>query len=162
MAEAPRIDRPAIPAEYGVTTATEFVTWATVEARLARDRVVWLATAAPDGRVRVRPVDALYLDGVIYIGGSPKTRWVRDLAGNPNVAAHLDGVDEVVMIDGRAEALTAIDDELAERLAAASNAKFPEYRMTAAFYTKNGAIALRPTTIIAWTDITRDPTRFRF
>ena len=34
--------------------------------------------------------------------------------------------------------------------------------MTAAFYMANGAIAIRPRTVIAWTDITRDPTRFRF
>ena len=55
-----------------------------------------------------------------------------------------------------------IDDDLAERLAAASNAKFPEYGMTAAFYKTNGAIAVRLRKVIAWTEFTRDPTRFRF
>jgi hypothetical protein len=34
--------------------------------------------------------------------------------------------------------------------------------MTAAFYRRNGAIAIRLRKVIAWTDITRDPTRFRF
>ena len=50
----------------------------------------------------------------------------------------------------------------ATALAAASNAKFPEYRMTRDFYRSNGAIAIRMRKVIPWTDITRDPTRFRF
>ena len=72
------------------------------------------------------------------------------------------GLDEVVIVEGEAEVLTGLEDELAGRLAAASNAKFPEYRMTAAFYRSNGAIAIRPRKVIAWTDISKDPTRFRF
>ena len=158
----PRVDRPAIPPEYGTSKASEFLDWSHVEERLTADRVYWLATVGADGRPRVRPVDGLFVDGVIYVGGSPKTRWVRDVAVTPKVAVHLDGVDEVLTLDGDVEVLTALDDELAERIAAASKAKFPEYGMTAAFYKANGAIAIRPRTVIAWTDITRDPTRFRF
>jgi len=158
----PRIDRPAIPPEYGTSKATEYLDWSHVEDRFNADRVYWLVTVAPDGRPRVRPVDGLFMDGVVYVGGSPKTRWVRDVLQNPKVAIHLDGVDSVLTLDGDVEVLTELDDELAERIAAASKAKFPEYGMTAAFYKKNGAIAIRPRTVIAWTDITRDPTRFRF
>ena len=158
----PRVDRPAIPPEYGTAKATEFLDWSHVEGRLAADRVYWLVTVGSDGRPRVRPVDGLFLDGVIYVGGSPKTRWVRDVAVNPKVAVHLDGVDSVLTLDGDVEVLAQLDDELAERIATASRAKFPEYGMTAAFYRTNGAIAIRPRTVIAWTDITRDPTRFRF
>ena len=158
----PRIDRPAIPPEYGTSKATEYLDWSHVEDRFNADRVYWLVTVAPDGRPRVRPVDGLFMGGVVYVGGSPKTRWVRDVLLNPKVAIHLDGVDSVLTLDGDVEVLTELDDELAERIAAASKAKFPEYGMTAAFYKKNGAIAIRPRTVIAWTDITRDPTRFRF
>jgi nitroimidazol reductase NimA-like FMN-containing flavoprotein (pyridoxamine 5'-phosphate oxidase superfamily) len=159
---APRIDRPRIPAAYGITKATEHVDWTHVEDRLATDRVCWIATTTPGGRPRIRPIDALYVDGVIYVGGSPETAWVRDLAANPHVAVHLDGVDDVVIIDGEAETLSRIDDELAERLAAASNAKFPEYALTPQVYKARGAIAIRPRTAIAWSDITKNPTRFRF
>lgn len=161
-ARDPRVDRPEIPAAYGVTKATRFVDWSHVDDRLATDRVYWLAAVGTDGRPRIRPVDGLYLDGVIYVGGSGETRWVRDVAVNPHVAVHLDGVDDVVMIEGDAQVLTRVDGDLAERLAAASNAKFPEYGMTAAFYERNGAIAIRIRKVIAWTDITADPTRFRF
>ena len=66
------------------------------------------------------------------------------------------------MTRGEAEMLRRIEDDLAERLAAASNAKFPEYGMTAAFYKSSGAIAIRLRKVIAWTDFTRNPTRFGF
>ena len=101
----PTVDRPAIPAEYGVTKATEFVDWNHVEDRLAADRVYWIATVGDGGRPRVRPIDGLYLDGAIYVGGSPETRWVQEVGTNPHVSIHLDGVDDVVIVDGEAEVL---------------------------------------------------------
>jgi len=159
---APRIDRPAIPAEYGITKATEFVEWSRVEERLGADRLYWVVTVGRSGRPRVRPIDGLYVDGTIYVGGSPKTRWVHEMVENPHVTIHLDGTEEVLIVEGDAEVLTGIDEALSAALAAASNAKFPEYRMTPDFYRANGAIAIRPRKVIAWTDITRDPTRFRF
>lgn len=159
---SPSIDRPEIPAEYGTSKATRHVDWGHVEDRLTRDRVYWIATVGPGGRPRVRPIDGLYLDRVIYVGGSPETRWVRELATNPHASVHLDDVDDVVIVEGDAELLRAVSDELAERLAGASNAKFPEYGMTAEFYKTNGAIAIRLRKVISWTDISKDPTRFRF
>ncbi len=156
-----RVDRPSIPAEYGITKASEFVEWSHVEDRFNRDRVYWITTVGANGSPRVRPVDGIYLDGVIYVGGSPTTRWVRDLAANPKVSIHLDGIDDVIVADGDAAVLPAVtDDDLARRLAAASNAKFPEYRMTADVYRARGAIAIRLRKVVTWTDITRDPTRF--
>ena len=158
----PTIDRPAIPAEYGVKKASEFVDWSHVEERLAADRVYWIATVAAGGKPRVRPIDGIYLEGAIYVGGSPETRWVQEVARNPHVSIHLDGVDDVVIVDGEAEVLPGVENDLAERLAAASNAKYPEYGMTPDFYVSNGAIAIRLRKVIAWTDFTKNPTRFRF
>lgn len=158
----PTIDRPAIPAEYGVTKASEFVDWRHVEERLAADRVYWIATVGAGGKPRVRPIDGIYLDGAIYVGGSPETRWVQEVATNPHVSVHLDGVGDVVIVDGEAEVLTGVENDLAKRMAAASNAKYPEYGMTPDFYVSNGAIAIRLRKVIAWTDFTKNPTRFRF
>ena len=158
----PRVDRPEIPAEYGTSKATEHVEWGHVEDLLSAARVYWIATVGPRGRPRVRPIDGVYVDGVIYVGGSPKTRWVRELATNPHVSVNLDGLDEVVIAEGEAEVLAGVEDALASRLAAASNAKYPEYGMTPDFYRANGAIAITHRKVIAWTDISKDPTRFRF
>jgi hypothetical protein len=124
--------------------------------------VYWLVTVGKGGRPRVRPIDGVYLEGVIYVGGSPETWWVREVTANPHVSVHLDGVDDVVIADGEAEIMTSTPRDLAERLAAASNAKFPEYRMTAEVYQRRGAIAIRLRKVIAWSDITKDPTRFIF
>ena len=159
---APRVERPAIPPEYGTSRASEYVEWSHIEDRLTRDRVYWIATVGSDGRPSVRPVDGLYVDGALYVGGSPATRWIRDLAANPNVAVHLDGLDDVIIVEGVVEILETVDAERAERLAAASKAKFPEYGVTAAVYRKRGAIAIRLRSVVTWTDITKDPTRFRF
>ena len=161
-AAPPEIDRPAIPAEYGVGAASEHVSWTHVEERLTIDRVYWIATVGPTGRPRVRPIDGVYLDGALYVGGSPETRWVKDLEANPNVSVHLASVDDVVIVEGVADRLPTMDRDLAERLAKASNAKFPEYRQTPDVYVARGVIAIRPRKVVTWSDITRDPTRFRF
>ena len=159
---APRVERPAIPPEYGASRASTFVEWTHVEDRLTHDRAYWITTVGRDGRPSVRPVDGLFVDGALYVGGSPATRWIRDLGDNPQVAVHLDGVDDVIIVEGSVEMLERADDDLAERLATASTAKYPEYGVTADLYRRSGAIRIRPRTVVTWTDISKDPTRFRF
>ena len=160
---APRVDRPEIPAEYGVARAKDHVPWSHVEERLTAARLYWIATVGSGGRPRVRPVDGLFVDGVLYVGGSPETRWVQEALANPRVSVHLDAVDgDVVIVDGDAVVLEKNSDEFAERMAAVSNAKYPEYGMTAASYTGPGPIAITPRKVIAWTNFMKDPTRFRF
>lgn len=159
-APAPRVDRPEIPTEYGVSKTTARVDWAHVEERLSVARVYWIVTVGPGGRPRVRPVDGMYVDGSLYVGGSPQARWVQELAANPHVSVHLDGVDDVIIVDGEGEILGGASDELANRLAAVSRAKYPEYGMTAENFKGPGPIAITPRKVIAWTDFTKDPTRF--
>ena len=72
----------------------------------------------------MRPLDGLYVDGVLYVGGSPETRWPRP--ANPHVAVHLDDGSDAVILEGEAELLHGVSPELARRLAAASNEKYPE------------------------------------
>jgi Pyridoxamine 5'-phosphate oxidase len=158
----PIVDRPEIPAEYGTKKAKGFVDWSHVEQRLEESRVYWVTTTGRAGQPHVRPIDGLYVDGVIYIGGAMETRWVQDLIENPHVAIHLDGVDDVVIVEGEAELMQGADDELAQRLADVSNAKFG-YGMTADSYRVGpGPFAIRPRKVIAWTDFMANPTRFRF
>ena len=159
----PLVDRPRIPAEYGLKKSSKnFVDWSHVERRLEGSRVYWVATVGLGCRPHVRPVDGIYVDGVIYIGGSPETRWVRDLFENQHVTVHLDGVDDVVIVEGQAESMQGAGAELAQRLADASNAKFG-YGMTADSYRNTpGTFAIRARKVIAWTDFMANPTRFRF
>lgn len=159
---APRIERPAIPPEYGASRASTFVDWSHVEDRLANDAAYWIVTVGASGRPSVRPVDGLFVDGALYVGGSPETRWMRDIATNPDVAVHLDGLDDVIILEGSVEIRGHMDEELAASLAAASAAKYPQYGVTADFYRKHGAMRIRPRSVVSWTDISKDPTRFRF
>src|SRR5262245_66604038 len=85
----PRVDRPEIPEEYGVGRATGQVDWAHIVERLDAARVYWIATVGAGGRPRVRPVDGMFVDGVIYMGGSPETRWVRVSEDHPQDAVHI-------------------------------------------------------------------------
>jgi hypothetical protein len=160
----PTADRPTVPKEYGVPKhAKDLVPWSHVEERLTAATVYWVATSGPGGMPRVRPVDGIYVDGVLYVGGSPKTRWARDLEANPQVAVHLDDGYDAVILEGEARLLAAgVDPETAERLAAASNAKYPQYGVTAADYSGPGPYAIRPRVAFAWTSFPKDVTRFRF
>jgi hypothetical protein len=160
----PVVDRPRIPAAYGVPRNTKgLLPWSHVESRLTEAKVYWIATTAPNGRPRVRPVDGLYVDGAIFVGGSPETRWIRDIEANPHVAIHLDGVNDVVIVEGVLEHLeNGASPELARRLAAASNAKFPEYGMKPSDYEGPGVRAMKPRVALAWKAFPKDVTRFTF
>ena len=162
--DGPIADRPQMPAEYLIPATIEgILPWSHVDERLAAAMVYWIATSGPGGRPRVRPVDGLYLDGILYIGGSPATRWARDIAENPQVSVHLDGGADVVIVEGRAELLqTGVVAEVAEQLAEISNRKYPQYGMTAASFGGPGPYAIRPSLVFAWTSFPSDVTRFRF
>jgi general stress protein 26 len=159
---APTADRPRVPDGYGVPRHTKgLLAWSEVEQRLAEAKTYWIATVGPEGRPQARPVDGLYVDGRIYVGGSPETRWVRNLEANPEATLHLDGGYDVVILEGVVEAQTP-DEELADRLAAASNAKYPEYGMKPSDYMGPGVRAFRPRVAYAWKAFPKDVTRFRF
>ena len=159
----PIADRPRVPRGYGVPSTTEGLRpWAECEARLQAAKVYWLATIGPDGAPHVRPVDGLYVDGVLYVGGDPRTRWVRNIAANAPVSVHLDEGYDVVILEGEAEILDGVAPETAERLAAASSEKYPEYGMTAENYSGPGPIAIRPRRGLGWKAFPKDVTRYRF
>ena len=160
----PTADRPRIPAEYGIPTSTKgLLAWSHLEQRLIDATVYWIATSGPGGVPRVRPVDGLWHAGVLYVGGSPKTRWARDLAANPQVAVHLDDGSDAVILEGEAEQLeNGVDADTAVTLANLSNAKYPQYGMTPEMYTRRGPFAIRPRLAFGWTSFPRDVTRFRF
>jgi hypothetical protein len=151
-----------MPAEYGIGKATDHVDWSHVEERLNADRVYWIATVSAAGRPRVRPVDGMYLEGVLYVGGALETHWVRELAAKPP------GVDPSGRRRRRRDRRRrgrdpdGVDADRAAKLAAISSVKFPEYGMTADSYGGPGPIAIRPRKVIAWTSFMKDPTRFTF
>jgi hypothetical protein len=161
---SPTAERPRLPRDYGMPASPKgLLDWSAVEQRWIEAKVYWLATSGPGGVPRVRPLDGIFVDGRLYVGGSPETRWARDLETNPQVSVHLDDGFDVSILEGEAELLEAgVDRALAERLAAESNRKYPQYGMTADSYSGPGPYVIRPRTGFAWKAFPKDLTRFRF
>ena len=165
----PIVDRPRIPAEYGVATGTRaLLPWSHVVRRLTDAPIYWIATVGRGGRPRVRPIDGTFVDGVLYVGGSPETAWVRDLTANGAVSVNLDGAErmDVVIVEGDAEWL-----EPPHRSGAGRRSWQPRRTRSTRSTACQTADDVRkrrapgrsgPTWAVAWTDFAKNPTRFRF
>jgi nitroimidazol reductase NimA-like FMN-containing flavoprotein (pyridoxamine 5'-phosphate oxidase superfamily) len=124
-APGPRASRARIPPEYGVPKHDKgLLPWAHVIERMQAATVYWVCAVGPTGRPHATPVDGLWLDDTLYFGGSPAARRQRYLRANPAVSVHLESGHEVVILNGDARESPGLPRELAERLSAASKAKY--------------------------------------
>lgn len=151
------------PAEYGAPGEPgSLLPWAYVEERVRAAANYWLTTVGPDTRPHARPVDGVWVDGALCFGGSPETRWVRNLMANPAVSVHLSSEAEAIILEGTAKYVTDPSHALVAPSMAASRAKYPQY------YSGESPFrpfwVLRPTTAFAWTleGFPRGATRWRF
>ncbi|MFQ5576262.1 MAG: pyridoxamine 5'-phosphate oxidase family protein [Anaerolineae bacterium] len=128
--------------EYGIPATDEgMLPWAFVTERLRQARNYGLVTVRPNGRPHAVPVWGVVVDGALHFGMGRDTLKARNLARNPNVVIHLDSSEEVVIVEGRAEEITA--PALQTRLDDAYEAKY-QIRHGAPVY------ALRPAVVFAW------------
>ena len=137
--------RPYAPG-YGIPSSPRgMLPWSFMEERMIAARDYWVATVLPTGGPHLTPVWGLWVEGAFYFGSGQRTRKARNLAENPNVAVHPQG-DDVVIIEGVVETLTDPDPALAERVYAASTAKY-------GFGSRDieGSYAVRPRVVFAWT-----------
>jgi Pyridoxamine 5'-phosphate oxidase len=154
---SPVVESIRLPKAYGVPT--QLLPWAEVDERLNSALHYWLATTRPDGRPHVVPVDGIWLDRACYFGGDPETVHARNLQADPRAAIHLDDSEAATIAEGVADIHTPTP-EFAGELAAAAKRKYG-YSVGADVYL-GGVWRLRPTTVLAWTRLYRDATRFRF
>jgi hypothetical protein len=153
----PEADQLALPAAYG--SPDRLLRWSDVEQRLVAAKVYWLATTQADGSPHVVPVDGLWLDGAAWFGGHPSTRHTRNLRGNGHAVLHLENGSSAVIVHGIA-AVDVPDDAGAERLAAPARTKYGHGQPASAY--RAGVWRLAPVKVLAWTELHRDATRFRF
>jgi nitroimidazol reductase NimA-like FMN-containing flavoprotein (pyridoxamine 5'-phosphate oxidase superfamily) len=132
-----------------------------IDQRLRDATHYWVSTVDLHGRPHATPVDGIWMDGLLYFGGDPATQRQRNLRRNAAVCIHLESADDVVIVHGRATTLTNVDLALAKRLSAASKKKYG-YGPTPEMYQASAISVLRPEVAFAWTDLTKDPTRFTF
>jgi hypothetical protein len=161
----PTARRPRLPREYGVpSTRKGMLEWGPIEGRLREANAYWVATCGAGGPL-VRPVDGIWVEGALYVGGSPETKWVRNLMANPKVSVNLDGGWDVVILEGEAELLeTGVDQATAELLAAESNRKYPQYgvRKASDYVGHPAGFAIRPALAFVWKAFPKDVTKFVF
>ena len=165
MTREPSSVRPVrFPAAYGTPGGEDsLLPWSYVEERLRAASNYWITTIGPHARPHARPVDGVWVDGALCFGGSPETRWVRNLMVNPSISVHLSSEAEAIILEGTAELVMDPSHPLAGPSTVASRAKYPQYSSGDAapfrpFW------AFRPTTALAWTleGFPRGATRWRF
>ena len=161
----PQRDRPHIPG-YGVPeTQDGMLSWDWAVERLTSAIHTWIGTTRPDGHPHAAPVWAVWVDGAIVFESGPRSRRARNIAANPAVVAHVESSDDVVIVEGLAEAIDRPDPELEARLIEAFATKYASYDYVydPANWRDGGLYLVRPTKVMAWGrfDI-QDATRWTF
>jgi hypothetical protein len=160
----PERSRAVMPKDYGVPATDEgMLDWSWAVERLEKALNYWFSTTRPDGRPHAMPAWAVWLDGALYFDGSPETRRGRNLAENPAISIHLESGDEVVILEGEAHLVGKPDRAFAERLSAASSAKYgPKYEPTPDTWDQGGLYVMRPRVAFGWSEFPTNVTRWRF
>jgi nitroimidazol reductase NimA-like FMN-containing flavoprotein (pyridoxamine 5'-phosphate oxidase superfamily) len=161
---APIATTARFPAEYGQGKAVtpEHRSWDEVSSLIAASPNYWLATTTDDGRPYLRPVDGVFVGMTLAFGGSPQTRWVRNLQQRPEVSVSLPDDDHAVILEGRAELVTDADHPIGAAVRAANVAKYPQYYSGDDAATFQPFWAMRPDRVYAWSlsDFPHRATRF--
>jgi len=157
----PKITRPQLPKGY-VDNPKAMVTWDYVVQRLSEAKNYWLCSVRPDGRPHVIPRWAVFVEGRVYYDGSPETRHALNILMNPNVSLHLESGDEVIIAEGPSAPAGKPEKELAEKIAASYRAKYADqgYAPAADQWDAGGLYVFTPKKVLAWTQFTKDPTKF--
>lgn len=160
--DSPLVSRPRVPAVYGIPKGKKgMLPWSHVDERMSQAMHYWVCTVTPNGRPYATPVDGLWLEGRLYFGGSPQTRWVRNLAANSAVSVHLESATDVVILRGDAHELKAPERSLTTTLSRASKEKHG-YGSKPENYESGGVYVFRPRVVVAWKQFPKDVTRWEF
>ena len=163
FADEPPRERPdSPPKSYGVPRkGGTFIEWPDVVERLRTASGYWLATVTPGGRPHVVPIWGVFVGHDLFLEtGDPGTIKNRNLAVHKEIAVHLDGVDDVVLVRGRATPAVP-DADLGGAMAAAFHEKYPGYEPGPTDWDRGGLIRIEPATLLAWREMPT-ATRWRF
>jgi PPOX class probable F420-dependent enzyme len=129
---------------------------ARADRRLRSEQILWLTTVRADGQPQSSPVWFLWDGEALLVFSQPDAQKLRNLAGNPRVAVHLES-------DGTGEEVLTIDGTAAVDPAAPPSDRIEEYRVkyregiqamgsTPAELARDFSVAIRirPTRVRAW------------
>jgi hypothetical protein len=121
----------------------ELLPWSWAEERLHEARNYWVATTTAGGRVHVRPVWGVWLDGAVWF--SSGSRIATHLERDPRASITLDDGDRALILEGDVELVS--DHEALARFADAYSPKYDSPMDPSAI---DAIFALRPTVAFAW------------
>jgi general stress protein 26 len=154
-------ERAQLPGGYS-NSEKELLEWGHVDQRMRNAKHYWLCTLSPQQAPHIRPVAGMWLDGRLYFGGSPLSRWAKNLDLDPRVCINLSEEDETsdraVILHGHV-ATVRPDRALAAKLVSASNEKYA-YEQTVDQYEGNAIFEFTPEMVLAWTELA-NATRWR-
>lgn len=159
---SPKVMRPTFPPGY-VDRPKAFLAWDWVAKQLTESKHYWLCSVRPDGRPHVVPRWCVFVDGKIYYDGSPETRHARNIEKNTYVSVHLESGSEAIILEGTAELSGKPSPELGMKLSQAYK-KYKEmgYAPKPDAWDHGGLFVFTPRQCIAWSNFTKDPTKFVF
>jgi hypothetical protein len=165
MQRDPIASRPDIPEGYGVPKSKKgLLDWGHARQRLEGALVYWLATANPNAQPHAVPVWGVWLDDRLYFDGGDQTRHMRNVAANPGIVVHLENGNDVVIVEGRAQAAPVPDPVLTARVAEGYTAKYGGmgYSPKPDSWDGGGLWVVHPERAFAWAGFPKDVTRFSF
>ena len=149
-----------LPAEYGAPKNPTLLPWSHVTQRVADAKHYWIVTVTPAGSPYANPIDGVWVDDCLFFGGSPKTRWITNLASNSAVCIHLESGTDVVVLRGRARQMQAVTHDLAVRLSKASKAKYGYGPKPEEYEQTPGVYEFKPRIVVAWSEFPGNTTRW--
>lgn len=157
------VKRPHFPRGY-LVSPTVLLAWEEVERRLVEAHNYWFCSVTPGGQPHAVPKWGVFVEGKIYVDGSPQTRHFRNVAQNPNVTVHLESGDQAVIVSGTCRAVGKPPAETAAAVARAYAAKYSGegYAPEPSQWDAEGLYEVVIASVLAWTRFTDDPTKFTF
>jgi hypothetical protein len=101
-ARPPVADQPRM---FGGHPEPTVLPWAWAVERLEQSANYWISTTRADGRPHTRPVWGVWLDDACYF--STGSLAAQNLLLSPEITVHLESGDDVVILEGVAQPLTA-------------------------------------------------------
>ena len=89
--------------------------WRAMEARLGREKEIWMATVRYDGRPHLTPLWFVWFEDKIYVCTGSRTQKFANMRNNQSVALSLTDPLNVIIIEGEAHvAARDLTDKLAD------------------------------------------------
>jgi hypothetical protein len=161
--KTPKVTRPIFPAGY-VDRPSAYLTWDWVAGQLTESKHYWLCSVRPDGRPHVVPRWCVYLDGQNLLRRQPETRHARNIEGNPNVSLAFRKRNGSRHSRRYIRSCRENHHLNWERRSRQAYKKYKEmgYSPKPNSWDEGGLFVFTPRQCIAWSNFTKDPTKFVF